>query len=58
MVEGGNGMSIRLYDLKGNLVIENAGARERIHTDGLASGVYILQIEGNEYASTRKLIKR
>lgn len=58
MVEGGNGISIRLYDLKGNLVIENAGARERIHTDGLASGVYILQIEGNEYATTRKLIKR
>ena len=58
MVEGGNGMPIRLYDLKGNLVIENAGARERIHTDGLASGVYILQIAGNEYATTRKLIKR
>lgn len=56
MVEGGNGMSIRLYDLKGNLVIENAGARERIHTDGLASGVYILQIAGNEHATTRKLI--
>lgn len=52
-------ISVRVYDILGNLVLESKAAASTYQLDvsGLSNGVYLLQLQKGEQILTGKLIK-
>ena len=50
--------SIKIYDIKGSLVLENIISNEKyLNISKLSKGVYQIKFEGSDWNETRKLIK-